>query len=139
MLDGVALGSTDARRNSALAIDGDGRPHVAFSDQSPLGYAVRTDAGWKIEDIVQQGDRALGQQVSFGSTRTRSPTSLSSKSPRRPHSQVSSPTSRDREDGLLQDQRGLLDLLERHAEHLEVDARHARATQGREICRGLLR
>ena len=64
-LDDVSLGMTGARRNSSLALDAEGAPHVAFSDQSVLRYATRTDDGWEVEDIVTAGDRPLGQLVSL--------------------------------------------------------------------------
>ena len=64
-LDDVSLGMTGARRNSALALDPGGFPHVVFSDQSAVHYATRTEAGWQSEEIVTAGDRPLGQLVSF--------------------------------------------------------------------------
>ena len=64
-LDDVSLGMTGARRNSALALDPGGFPHVVFSDQSAVHYATRTEAGWQSEEIVTAGDRPLGQPVSF--------------------------------------------------------------------------
>ncbi len=61
----VRLGMTGARRNSSLALDAQGVPHVAFSDQGVIQYATRTDAGWEVQDIVTAGDRPLGQLVSL--------------------------------------------------------------------------
>ena len=61
----VRLGMTGARRNSSLALDAQGVPHVVFSDQSVIRYATRTDAGWEVQDIVTAGDRPLGQLVSL--------------------------------------------------------------------------
>ena len=48
-----------------LALDAQGAPHVAFSDESLLRYATRTDDGWEVEDIVSAGDRPLGQLASL--------------------------------------------------------------------------
>ena len=64
-LEDVSQGMTGARRNSSLALDAQGAPHVAFSDESVLRYATRTDAGWEVQDIVSAGDRPLGQLVSL--------------------------------------------------------------------------
>ena len=64
-LDNVALGMVGARRNSSLALDAAGVPHVAFSDESVVRYATRTDDGWEVQDIVTAGDRPLGQLVSL--------------------------------------------------------------------------
>ena len=64
-LDDVRLGMTGARRNSALALDADGVPHVAFSDQDSVGYATRTDGVWDVVEVATAGDRAFGQLVSL--------------------------------------------------------------------------
>ena len=64
-LDEVEQGMLGTRRNSSLALDAQGVPHVAFSDKSVIRYATRTDAGWEVEEIVTAGDRALGQLVSL--------------------------------------------------------------------------
>lgn len=64
-LDQVATGMTGARRNSALALDPDGVPHVAFTDRGVLRYATRTEAGWDVEDVVTAADVPLGQLVSL--------------------------------------------------------------------------
>lgn len=54
----------NARRNSSLAFDSAGRPHVAFSDTSGVWYAVRQEPGWVVERIVT-ADLPLGQLVSL--------------------------------------------------------------------------
>ena len=64
-LDDVRLGMTGARRNSSLALDAQGVPHVVFSDQGAIRYATRTDAGWDVEEIVTAADRSFGQLVSL--------------------------------------------------------------------------
>ena len=64
-LDDVRLGMTGTRRNSSLALDAQGVPHVVFSDQGVIRYATRTDAGWDVEEIVTAGDRPFGQLVSL--------------------------------------------------------------------------
>ena len=64
-LEQVLLGMNGARRNSSLALDAAGVPHVAFSDQGVLRYAVRSESGWKVEDVASAGERPLGQLVSL--------------------------------------------------------------------------
>lgn len=55
----------NARRNSSLAFDSLGRPHVAFSDTSGVWYSVREEqGGWLTEQIVT-ADLPLGQLVSL--------------------------------------------------------------------------
>ncbi len=60
----TAFSEGNARRNSSLAFDGQGRAHVAFSDTSGVWYSVRGDTGWETEQIVT-ADLALGQLVSL--------------------------------------------------------------------------
>ncbi len=64
-LDDVRQGMSGTRRNSSLALDALGVPHVAFSDESVIRYATRTDAGWQVQEIVTAADRPLGQLVSL--------------------------------------------------------------------------
>ncbi len=64
-LDDVRLGMTGARRNSSLALDADGVPHVAFSDEGSVSYATRTDGGWEVVEVATAGDRPFGQLVSL--------------------------------------------------------------------------
>ena len=65
-LANVALGPVGARRNSSLALDALGVPHVAFSDRSVIRYATRTDAGWQVDEIATaDGGVPLGQLVSL--------------------------------------------------------------------------
>lgn len=54
----------NARRNSSLAFDSQGRPNVVFSDVKGVWFAVREDSGWEVQQIVQ-GDLTLGQLVSL--------------------------------------------------------------------------
>lgn len=54
----------NARRNSSLAFDSQGRAHVVFSDTSAVWYSVRGDDGWETTQIVT-GSLPLGQLVSL--------------------------------------------------------------------------
>gem|GEM_PF-990846 len=60
----AAFSESNARRNSSLAFDSQGRPHVVFSDTQGVWYAVRGESGWEIQQIVQAG-LPLGQLVSL--------------------------------------------------------------------------
>ncbi len=64
-LTDVELGMTGTRRNSAVAVDATGVPHVVLSDRSVMSYAVRGADGWEIEELVPAGGAPLGQLVSF--------------------------------------------------------------------------
>jgi hypothetical protein len=64
-LDDVRQGMTGARRNSSLALDATGTPHVVFSDQSGVSYATRTDGVWNVSDVATAGDLPFGQLVSL--------------------------------------------------------------------------
>ncbi len=61
----VELGMTGTRRNSAIAVDATGVPHVVLSDRSVLSYAVRGVDGWEVEELVRADGAPLGQLVSF--------------------------------------------------------------------------
>lgn len=58
-------GMTGARRITSVALGAQCVPHVAFSDVGTINYAIRTDSGWQVDQIVTAGDRALGQLVSL--------------------------------------------------------------------------
>ncbi len=64
-LDDVRLGMTGARRNTSLALDAAGVAHVAFSDQSGVSYATRTNGVWEVSDVATAADRPFGQLVSL--------------------------------------------------------------------------
>ena len=64
-LDSVVQGMTGARRITSLALDAQDVPHVAFSDESVIRYATRSEAGWQVQDVVTAEDRPLGQLVSL--------------------------------------------------------------------------
>ena len=54
----------NARRNSSLAFDSQGRAHVAFSDTTGVWYSTRGDSEWETEQIVTAG-LPLGQLVAL--------------------------------------------------------------------------
>lgn len=58
-------GMIGARRNSSLALDAKGVPHIAYSDKSVLRLATRTASGWKSDPVATATKRPLGQLVSL--------------------------------------------------------------------------
>jgi hypothetical protein len=58
-------GFTGARRITSIALDEAGVPHVAFSDEGSIWYAVRGDSSWNVTPILSAGDNPLGQLVSM--------------------------------------------------------------------------
>jgi hypothetical protein len=72
-LGDLVLGMTGARRNTSLALDAVGVPHIAFSDRSGLRYAVRSQSGWDVQDVVTAGERPLGQLVDLALDETGTP------------------------------------------------------------------
>jgi hypothetical protein len=62
--DLAAFSELNARRNSSLAFDSQGRANVAFADTQGVWYAVRGESGWEIQRIVVAG-LPLGQLVSL--------------------------------------------------------------------------
>jgi hypothetical protein len=60
----TAFSEANARRNSSLGFDSQGRAHVAFSDTQGVWYAIRGESGWEIQQIVE-ADLPLGQLVSL--------------------------------------------------------------------------
>jgi hypothetical protein len=60
----TAFSELNARRNSSLAFDSQGRATVAFSDTQGAWYAVRGDSGWEIQQILE-AELPLGQLISL--------------------------------------------------------------------------
>ena len=62
-LDDIRMGQIGARKITSLAIDSEGGIHAAYTDQSRLVYARRSDAGWATQEVETPGDQTLGQLV----------------------------------------------------------------------------
>jgi len=60
----TAFSEPNARRNSSLVFDSQGRANVAFSDTKGAWYAVRGDSGWEIQQILE-ADLPLGQLIAL--------------------------------------------------------------------------
>ena len=61
----VRPGMTGARKITALAIDGAGRPHVMFSDRATVFHAVAEDGGWTTATVFESAGASLGQLIEF--------------------------------------------------------------------------
>jgi len=64
-LDQVFSGFAGARNITSLALDSDGNPWVAYSDESVLKLARFDGQDWRIQTVVEAGERPLGQLVSL--------------------------------------------------------------------------
>ena len=64
-LSKLAFGFVGARNITSLALDGDGNPWVAYSDEKRLSLAVWDGSDWTIDSVVDAGSKTLGQLVSL--------------------------------------------------------------------------
>ena len=64
-LTNVRLGTTGARRNVALEIDGDNAAHLVYGDRSVVRYTHGTPGNWAYQTVVDETatQTVLGQQV----------------------------------------------------------------------------
>ncbi len=61
----LAFGFVGARNITSLALDGEGNPWIAYSDEKRLNLAVWDGSDWKIDSVVDAGSKTLGQLVSL--------------------------------------------------------------------------
>ena len=64
-LDGLSFGFVGARNITSVAVDSEGSPRVAYSDEDFLKLAVRNGSVWQTETVVDAGLQTLGQLVSL--------------------------------------------------------------------------
>ena len=64
-LEDARLGMQDARKNSGIALDAEGNPHIIYSDRGGIWYAVRGDDGWSSSVVAQTENADLGQLVEW--------------------------------------------------------------------------
>lgn len=64
-LDKLTFGFIGARNITSLAIDGDGNPWIAYSDEKQLKLAVWDGSEWRLQTVVDAGSKTLGQLVSM--------------------------------------------------------------------------
>ena len=62
-LDRLAFGFIGARNITSIAVDSEGKPWVAYSDEKKLRIAVWNGSDWDIDTVVDAGDKTLGQLV----------------------------------------------------------------------------
>ncbi len=64
-LDKLSFGFHGARNITSLAIDREGKPWIAYSDEKKLKLAVWNGSVWDIQTVVDAGSKTLGQLVSM--------------------------------------------------------------------------
>ena len=64
-LDKLTFGFVGARNITSLALDDQGNPWIAFSDEKKLELAVWDGSDWKTTTVVEAGSKVLGQLVSL--------------------------------------------------------------------------
>ncbi len=64
-LDNVSLGFTGARNITSINLDDDGRPWIAYSDESVLKLGRLEGGQWQAETVVDATDTPLGQIISL--------------------------------------------------------------------------
>lgn len=62
-LDDIRTGQVGARKITALALDEENIPHLAYTDRSRLIYAVKNDSGWRSQQVISADADPLGQLV----------------------------------------------------------------------------
>ncbi len=62
-LDRLVFGFVGARNITSVAVDSEGNPWVAYSDEKRLRIAVWNGSDWDIDTVVDAGDKTLGQLV----------------------------------------------------------------------------
>ena len=64
-LTDVKYGFTGARNITSIALDSDGRPSIAYSDEKQLKLAIWDGSRWESATLVEAGDKPFGQLVSL--------------------------------------------------------------------------
>ncbi|MEE9215869.1 MAG: hypothetical protein V3U32_00395 [Anaerolineales bacterium] len=62
-LQNLRMGQTGARKITSLAFDPSGGLHLAYTDRDQLIYAQKTEDGWVGQEVIEPGNRVLGQLV----------------------------------------------------------------------------
>ncbi|GMQ78614.1 MAG: hypothetical protein BMS9Abin02_1137 [Anaerolineae bacterium] len=62
-LNDVQPGQIGARKITALAFDGSGKAHIAYTDRSRIVYGQRGEDGWALQEVPHLTDQSLGQLV----------------------------------------------------------------------------
>lgn len=61
----LTFGFVGARNITSLALDGEGNPWIAYSDERVLMLALWNGSEWQLERVVEAGPQPLGQLVSL--------------------------------------------------------------------------
>jgi hypothetical protein len=66
-LPNIQVAFVGAWRTMSLALDGQGRPHIAYCDRDVLKYAIKNGDAWEIQEVTRAGsdELELGQLVSL--------------------------------------------------------------------------
>ncbi|MEE9284677.1 MAG: hypothetical protein V3V35_02995, partial [Dehalococcoidia bacterium] len=64
-LGALQFGFTGARNSTSLALDSQGNPWIAYSDQMVMKLAVWDGVAWQTSTVAEAGRRSFGQQVSL--------------------------------------------------------------------------
>jgi hypothetical protein len=74
-LEDVEISFLGARRMTSIAMDGEGRPHMAYADRTWVRCAVRSGEAWEIQTVAfpSAGSEVLGQLVSLALDRSGRP------------------------------------------------------------------
>ncbi len=62
-LNDLAFGFVGARNITSLALDSNGNPWIAYSDESRIKLAVWNGSEWQLNTVVEAGRKVLGQLV----------------------------------------------------------------------------
>lgn len=62
-LDKLSFGFVGARNITSLALDSEGNPWIAYSDEKKIMLAVWDGSAWQTQTAVDAGDKTLGQLV----------------------------------------------------------------------------
>jgi hypothetical protein len=63
VLDDVVPGHVGARKITAIVIDNNDAPHIAYGDQVRVIYGQRNDNGWSVQEVSSASERPFGQLV----------------------------------------------------------------------------
>jgi len=61
----LTFGFVGARNITSMAVDNEGNPWIAYSDEKKLKLAVWNGSGWQLQTVVDAGSKTLGQLVSM--------------------------------------------------------------------------
>ena len=63
VLDDVVPGHVGARKITAIVMDENDIPHIAYADQGRIVYGLRNEEGWSVQEVSSASERQFGQLV----------------------------------------------------------------------------